>query len=412
MNNNIKFTIFLFLAFIIGFGTATNPAVSSFLINEKLIQAPSDEQTIKSDEKKKLAEEFIDLAPFWDTYRTIFDEYVDVHALENSKTASYGAAKGLVQSLKDPYSSYLDPKETTSFREDLNGELEGIGAEIAVKEGSLIVVKPLKDSPAEKAGILPNDIIYKINGEPTDGISVHEAVTKIKGETGTSVSLTILRETENRPLIFTITRDKITINSVTWETKADRVMVITIHQFSDDTSTEFKKAVQESLVSKPKGVVIDLRFNGGGYLESAVSILSELIDGEQKIVSTRGRKEENNKIFYSDGSGRMTKIPLVVLINGGSASASEIVAGSIQDLGRGLLIGEKSFGKGSVQEVFDLADNSSLILSVAKWYTPNDRNVSGVGLNPDKEVLFTMEDYLAKKDPQMDEALKYFDSLN
>lgn len=410
MKQNAKTSIFLLAAFLIGFFTGTNPSVQNY-INEKRAAEQNTGFTSPTPNPKYPADQFVDLTPFWDTYHTIFEEYVDAHILENNMSASYGAAKGLVQSLNDPYSSYLDPKESNSFREDLNGELEGIGAEIAIKDGNLTVVTPLKESPAEKAGILPRDIIYKIDGEVTDGISVHEAVNRIKGEKGSVVNLTIIREDQINPLEFSITRDKIYLESVSWELIDNDLMLISINQFSDDTASEFKKAVQDALVRKPKGVIIDLRYNGGGYLESAVSILSELISGEQKIVSTRGRTSVNNRIFYSDGNARLKDVPLAVLINGGSASASEIVAGAIQDLKRGILIGEQSFGKGSVQEVFDLSDQSSLILSVAKWYTPNDRNVTGVGLTPDRVVELTIDDYTNEKDPQMEEAIRYLQSL-
>lgn len=413
MNKNFKAALFLLAAFLIGFGTAGNPAVHAYLVKNNFFPAPIvQDPSATMDKSSARPEQFLDLSSFWETYNTIYQEYVDAHALEKSGLAGYGAAKGLVQSLKDPYSSFLDPKETAGFRDNLNGELEGIGAEIAIKKENLTVVTPLRASPAEKAGLLPNDIIYKINDEPTEGLSVHEAVVKIKGPRGTQVTLTILRADQPEPLTFTITRDKITIASVTWELKNDRAMVVTINQFSDDTASEFKKAIQEVLVKKPKGLIVDLRFNGGGYLESAVDILSELIAGKEKIVATRGRKESNNKVYYSDGAGRVTSLPLVVLVNGGSASASEIVAGAIQDLGRGLLIGEKTFGKGSVQEVFDLGDQSSLVLSVAKWYTPKDRNITDIGLTPDRVVPMSMEDYLADRDPQLEEALKHLAAIS
>ncbi|MBU2524117.1 S41 family peptidase [Patescibacteria group bacterium] len=408
---NKRLTIYLLIAFVIGFGTATNPAVHNFLTENNVI---SSAVTLIPADAAKNNESLVDLSSFWETYNKIQLEYVDNSALEEQSDVSYGAAKGLVKALNDPYSSFLDPEETTQFRESLDGELEGIGAEITIKEGKLMVITPLKESPAENAGIMPGDYIYKIDGEVSDGMSIHEAVGKIKGPKGTNVVLTIFRESEDvviEPLEIEVTRDKIVIESVTSEMLENDIVFVSINQFSDDTTREFKKAVREIMVKKPKGVIIDLRFNGGGYLDTAVGILSEIIPGKQKIVSTKGRKNDNNKIFYSDGSARLDKLPMVVLINKGSASASEIVAGAVQDLQRGIIIGEQSFGKGSVQEVFNLADSSSLIITVAKWYTPLEFSVDKVGITPDRVIPMTADDYENDLDPQLKEAVNYLSTL-
>lgn len=397
--------LYILIAFVIGFGTAINPAVHNYLVENEYISNNSVSIDVSQEQDKGNAE--TSLESFWQTYEKIKDEYVDANVFDDQNKIGYGAAKGLVKELDDAYSSYLDPKEATTFRDSLNGELEGIGAEITIKDDLLTVVTPLKESPAEKAGVQPGDYIYKVDGTVTDGLNIREAVQKIRGEKGTSVVLTIIREGLTEPLDIEVIRDHITVDSVTWEIMDGNIMHVSINQFSESTAREFKEAVKDILIKDAKGVVVDLRFNGGGYLESAVKILSEVIGGKEKIVVTKGRKADNNKVYYSDGSARIDKLPLVVLVNRGSASASEIVAGAIQDLKRGLLIGEKTFGKGSVQEVFNLPDDSNLILTVAKWYTPLDHNVDKKGLVPDRVVPMSSDDYTNDRDPQLDEAVKF-----
>lgn len=332
--------------------------------------------------------------------------YYDASKLDLAQL-EFGAVKGFVAAIKDPYSVFMTPEESKEFENGLEGQLEGIGAELEVKDGKLIVVAPLKNSPAAEAGILSGDIIYKINDELAEEMTLFEAIKKIRGKKGTKVTLTLIRENTPRPIVLTITRSEITIESITLKKLEGDIFHITINQFNDHTKPEFDEVVQQILLEKAKGIVLDVRGNGGGYLDTSVDILSELLAGQKPAAIIKKRDPTKNETVKTSGGGRLADIPLVVLIDKGSASASEIVAGAIQDYKRGLVIGEKTFGKGSVQELSELADGSRLRMTIAKWFTPLDRSIDDVGVTPDKEVKMTDEDRLAKRDPQLEEALAY-----
>ena len=347
-----------------------------------------------------------DLSLFWKVWGIVSDLYVDETAL-NKQTMVYGAIKGMVASLEDPYTVFMTPDETKDFDESLNGTLEGIGAELTVKEGVLVIISPLKNSPAEKAGLLPGDVVYKIDGNITSDLTLFEAITKIRGAKGTTVTLTMLRKGKKDPFDVAIVRDEVNIESVSMEDKGKGIYYIAINQFSDNTKTEFDKAIQEILLKDPKGIVLDLRYNGGGYLDISVDILSEFLNGKIEAVTIKRREAKDNETMYVSGNAPLAEVPLVVLVNKGSASASEIVAGAVQDHKRGVVMGEQTFGKGSVQEVDKLPDGSSLRITIAKWYTPSGKNISEVGITPDIEVALTEQDAEAKRDPQLDSAVKY-----
>jgi carboxyl-terminal processing protease len=351
------------------------------------------------------------MALFWDVWEEMDLYYVDELAVQDNEKLIYGSIKGLVSSVSDPYTVFMDPKETKEFEENLNGSLEGIGAELTAEDGFLKVLSPLKNSPAEKAGLLPGDIIFQINGEITGEMTLFDAIMKIRGEKGTDVTLTVIREEIEEPFDVTITRDSIIIESVTYELLEEGLAYISINQFSDDTSSEFDNAVQKLLLDNPKGLIVDLRYNGGGYLDISVEILSQLIKGEEVAVQIQTREKDKNEMLYLLNNGKLSEIPLVVIVNDGSASASEIMAGAIQDYKRGLVIGEKTYGKGSVQEVIYLEDGSSLRMTIAHWLTPNGRSIQEVGITPDRVVELTSEDAAANKDTQLDEAIKYLLNL-
>jgi len=351
-----------------------------------------------------------DLSLYWNVWKLVSDMYVDEKAL-NKQTMVYGSIKGMVSSLSDPYTVFMTPDETKEFDDSLNGTLEGIGAELTVKDQVLVVISPLKNSPAEKAGLLPGDIVYKIDGTMTSDMTLFDAITKIRGAKGTVVTLTILRKGKNDPIDIAITRDAVNVESVSMEDKGNGIFYIAINQFSDNTKTEFDDIVQKILLKEPKGIILDLRYNGGGYLDGSVDILSDFLKGKQSAVTIKRRDPKDNETMFVTGNAPLSEVPLVVLVNKGSASASEIVAGAIQDHKRGILIGEQTFGKGSVQEVDKLPDGSSLRITIAKWYTPNDKNISEVGITPDIVVPFTDKDAEAKKDPQLDAAVKYLAGL-
>lgn len=348
----------------------------------------------------------VDMELFWDVWNILASKYVDPQALD-FKEMVYGSIRGMVYSLEDPYTTFLTPKENKDFQDGLEGTLEGIGAELTLRNDLITVVSPLKDSPAKKAGLQPEDIILKIDGVDVDEYSFEQAVMKIRGKKGTKVVLTIGRKGHDKPFDISIVRQTINISSVEWEMKGD-IAVIELNQFGNNTKDEFSKAISEILPKRPKGIVLDLRYNGGGYLDGAVDIVSEFVD-KGAVVSVKKRDPNKDEVIYVNGKARVASAPLVVLINKGSASASEIVAGAIQDHKRGIVIGEQSFGKGTVQEVENLIDGSSLRLTVAKWYTPNGNNISEVGITPDDKVERTLEDIEADIDPQLDAAIKYLE---
>lgn len=346
----------------------------------------------------------VDMQLFWDVWGLLAGRYVDPNALDY-KNMIYGAIRGMVFSLGDPYTTFLTPKENREFQESMNGTLEGIGAELTLRDGLITVVSPLKGSPAKLAGIQPEDVILKVNDEDVQDFTLEQVVMKIRGPKGTKVKLTLGRKGESEPFDVEIVRQTININSVEWK-MVDNIAHIELNQFGGKTKEEFTKAISEILLKRPKGIVLDLRYNGGGYLDGAVDIVSEFVE-KGKVVSVKKRNSEEDEVIYVTGKARVAKVPLVVLINKGSASASEIVAGAIRDSGRGITIGETSFGKGTVQEVENLIDGSSLRVTIAKWYTPNNVNISVVGITPDIEVVRTIEDIKASRDPQLDAALDY-----
>ncbi len=346
--------------------------------------------------------ETVNMDLFWDAWSILSGSYVDPHLLDTQKMI-YGAIDGMVRAVGDPYTAFMTPKENKEFQTAMEGALEGIGAELTLRHGLLTVVSPLKDSPAKKAGLQPEDIILDIDGESTEGMSLDEAAGKIRGKKGSQVTLNILRQSREEPFPLTIQRNMISVSSVEWSMK-DGMAVLELTQFGDNTQSEFDKAVSQILAEGPDGMVLDLRYNGGGYLDGAVDIASEFLESE-KVVTIKKRNPEEDEVIYVNGQARLSELPLVVLINRGSASASEIVAGALQDHKRALVLGEASFGKGTVQSVETLIGGSSLRVTIAKWFTPNDRNITETGIVPDVEVPMTAEDLEADRDPQMEAAL-------
>lgn len=351
-----------------------------------------------------------DLSMFWKVWDTLHEIYVDESAIDQQQMV-YGAIKGMVAALNDPYTVYMTPTETKEFNQNLQGELEGIGAELTVKDQALVVANPLKNSPAEKAGLMPGDIVYKIDGSLTSEMTLFDAITKIRGPKGTKVTLTIIRKGIDNPFDLSIEREKVDVKSVSMEEKDKGIFHISINQFNDNTKPEFEDNISQLLLKDPKGIILDLRNNGGGYLDTAVDMLSEFLGETKTAVIVKRREEKDTEVVHISGNPRLPTIPLVVLINDGSASASEIVAGGIQDYKRGLIMGEQSFGKGSVQEVDQLSDGSSLRLTIAKWYTPNDKNIDKVGITPDMVVKMSNEDFEKNRDPQLDAAVDYLKKL-
>lgn len=349
----------------------------------------------------------VDLDIFWETWHLMESNFLREENL-TTKQQVYGATKGLVDSLEDPYSVFMSPDETEEFEESMSGEFEGIGAEIGIREENIVIVTPLKGSPAEIAGLRSGDMIYEVDGESVHGWSVFQAVAKIRGPKGEPVTLTILREGERKPIDITIVRDNIAYETLRWEIQ-DEIAVISIYQFGDKIESEFQTALEEITLESPKGVIVDLRNNGGGLLDAAIDIIGEFVS-DKIVVKTRGRKFGDSGDLRSPKNGAWQELPLIVLVNEGSASASEIFAGAVQDYNRGLLLGTKTFGKGTVQNLIPLTDGSSLKVTVAEWLTPNGRSIQEAGIEPDETIERTSEDIDADYDPVLERALDLIDS--
>ena len=398
------YPLVVIISFILGW-----QATSYGIIGGGVSSGDSGESEIadKADDAK--LSENIDMDLFWTVWGEISKSYVDESVLGDEKMV-YGAIKGMVNSLEDPYTVYMDPQESKNFSESLNGQLEGIGAELSVNDKSLVIVSPLRDSPAERAGLLPGDIIFKIGDKLASDMTLFDAIMSIRGEKGTTVKLTIIRKNVDEPFEVSIVRDKIDIESVTVEKLKNGIVYMSVNQFNDKTDAEFGKAISDMILDPPKGLIVDFRYNGGGYLDIAVDLLSYLLPMKSKAVEIR-QKNDKNEMMYTNGNPKLIDVPLVVLVNEGSASASEIVAGAVQDLDRGVVMGTKTFGKGTVQQVENFKDGSSIRMTIAKWYTPAGRNINKVGLTPDVVVEMKDSDVEKKVDTQKEAAIQYLEDL-
>lgn len=348
----------------------------------------------------------VDFAIFWEVWDKIDSKFilkpVDYEAMY------HGAIKGMVESLDDPYSVYMDPEETKQFAEQIKGEFGGIGAELTLEEKQLQVVSVLPGTPAEQSGLRAEDYIVRVNEEETFGMSLFEAVSKIRGERGTVVKLEIFRDGEESTQTLEITRDIIDVPSVESEIKEDeegkKVLYIRILTFADKTFSELDEAIKINENSGAEAVILDVRGNSGGLLDQSVSVAGEFMDKDQ-IVAIEEFSDGARKEFKTENGNRLKDLPLIVLVDKGSASASEILAGALRD-NRGVkLYGVQTFGKGTVQEFLRVGSDASLRISVAKWLTPNGTDINKEGLTVDVEVERTREDIDAERDPQLDRAL-------
>jgi carboxyl-terminal processing protease len=322
-----------------------------------------------------------ELKVFTDVLGLLQKEYVEE---KSSKDLIYGAIKGMLETL-DPHSAFMPPNVYKEMQEETKGRFEGLGIEITIKDGVLAVVSPIEDTPAFKAGILAGDQILKIDGELTKNLTLMESVKRLRGTKGTKVTITIMREGFTKPKDFTLVRDVIPIRSVRHELLEKNYGYIRVSQFQEKTDSEFDKhlkALEEESKEALKGLVLDLRNNPGGLLDQAVKVSDRFLESGL-IVSMEGRKEDQKMKFYAHPQGTISPYPLIVLINGGSASGAEIVAGAIQDHGRGILLGTQTFGKGSVQTIFPLKDGSGMRLTTARYFTPNGRSIQAKGIVPD-----------------------------
>ncbi len=348
----------------------------------------------------------VDLSSFWKVWNSIDEKYPDASSVTEEERI-FGAIAGLVGSLEDPYSVFFEPEEAKSFEEDIAGSFSGIGMEVGLKDRILTVIAPLKDTPAYRAGVKSGDKVLKIDGTSTEGMSVEKAVKLIRGEKGTSVTITILHEGDKNTLDLTIIRDTINIPTLDTELRSDGIFVIKLYSFSATSSNLFRDAMKKFAAAKTDKLLLDLRGNPGGYLSAAVNIASWFLpDGAVVVTEDYGNNEEP-KVFRSRALATIgDNLKFVILIDEGSASASEIVAGALQDHDRAVLVGTQSYGKGSVQEILDVTADTLLKITVAKWLTPDGNSISEKGLTPDHVVEFTKEDAAAKRDPQMNKAVE------
>lgn len=343
----------------------------------------------------------VDFSAFWDVWNQVSSKFVGT---TDPQKMIDGAIKGMVNAIGDPYTVYMDATEAKSFAADLSGQFSGIGAQLAIKDGKIMVVSPIAGTPAEKIGLKPQDQIVKIDGQATESMLIDTAISKIRGPKGTKVTLNILRTGWTGPQDFIITRDTITIKSVDWKMEDGNIAYISINQFGDDTTDLMKQAAKEIAVKNPKAIVLDLRNNPGGYLQSAIDV-SSLFVPKGSVVVKEKYKDNHIDTQSTTLDPVLQNYKVFILVNGGSASAAEITAGALQDLNGSLLIGEKTFGKGSVQELENLGGGASLKVTIAHWLTPKDRAIDKVGLAPDIAVDLTEADANADRDPQLDRAL-------
>lgn len=349
------------------------------------------------------------LDPFWRVWSILNDKYVEATTTDTQKRI-WGAIQGLASSQGDPYTVFFPPVESKTFKSDISGNFEGVGMEIAIKDKILTVVTPLKNSPAEKAGVRVGDKIIKIDDKITSDITVEDAVKLIRGARGTKVVITFLREGVSQPLEKSIARDIIDIPTLETEIKSD-VYIIKLFSFTSQSPDLFRNALRNFLQSGKNKLIIDVRGNPGGYLDAAWDIASWFLPAGKIIVTEDFGGKDENKVLRSKGYDVLNKYfgkdyKVVVLVNGGSASASEILAGALKEQGVARLVGTKTFGKGSVQELIEITSETSLKVTIARWLTPGGHNLSHDGLDPDFKVEITQKDIDAKRDPQLDKAIE------
>lgn len=354
--------------------------------------------------------EDVDFALFWKAWNTVNEKFVrtKVASTTTDQDKVYGAIKGMVDSINDPYTVFFPPAEATSFESEIEGNFEGVGMEMGIKGEVLTVITPLKGSPAEKAGIRPGDKVIQIEGKMTTDYSIDQAVKLIRGKKGTSVTLLVVREGVEKPIEIKIIRD--TINLPTIDTKLDpktNIFTIKLYTFSAQSAALFRNALREFVESKSNKLILDLRGNPGGFLDSAVDMASWFLAPGKAVVMEDYGNGKTQVVERSRGYNIFNEnLRMIILIDGGSASASEILAGALSEYGKAKLVGTKSFGKGSVQEYIKLNSETALKVTVARWLTPNGKSISEGGLTPDVEVKLTAEDVVAGRDLQMNKAIE------
>lgn len=387
--------VFLALALALAFGIGI--AAQGFGV--KTIILPSDKQP-----------EGLDFSQFWKAWYLLEDHYIPTAASATSPTSEervWGAIEGLTGSYGDPYTVFLPPSDAEVFSENISGEFQGVGMEIAIRNGVLTVVAPLKGTPAERAGIRSGDLLLFIDHKPTEGLSVEEAVKRIRGPKGSSVALTIAREGETRPLEIEVVRDVIHIPILNHYVRSDGIFVIELYSFSANSPDLFRAALRAMVESGSTKLLLDVRSNPGGFLQASVEIASYFLPVGEVVVAEDFREKQETVMHRSFGYNvfRNKKLSMAILVDRGSASASEILAGALREHGVAELVGEKTFGKGSVQELLDLGGGAELKVTIARWLTPKGTSIAAGGLTPDLVVSIDKKDIETGRDPQLEAAV-------
>lgn len=411
MRDFIKIAIATFLVISImvvscGVGFLTASITKSIVPLERLVISMTN-QYIPQDTPDEDEEKYFEV--FWEAWHIIEHDFYG--ELPNAQEMTYSAIRGVLNTLNDPHTAFVEPRPRQREREDLRGSFGGIGAQVRVRpEDKAIFLIPLPNSPSTRAGIQEGDVLLKVDEvEITPGTTLDDVLSLIRGPVGEPVTLTVSREGVEKPLVFTIIREKIETPTVSWKMLEENIGYVSISLFGERTLEELKDALRELKEQGATRLVFDLRNNPGGLLDTAVDVASQFL--EKGTVLYEQRKNAPEKSYSVKSGGLAREMPLAVLVNKATASASEIVAGAIQDYERGVLIGEKTFGKGSVQLVYDLSDGSSIHVTVAHWLTPNRHQISDNGLTPDFEVPLSPEEQAKGKDPQLDKALAYLKAL-
>ena len=363
----------------------------------------TEEGVLSSDEQQRFR-------VFWETWQVVEREFYDKSQVDHQKLI-YGAIKGMVDAVGDPYTIYQTPAQREVSDTDLRGSFDGIGIQVDMKDNRLTVVAPIEGSPAEAAGFRPGDIVLEVDGKSLSGKTLNDTVGLIRGQRGTPVTLTVLRQGTPDPVEITVVRAEIKLKSVRARMLDDQVGYLRISSFSATTGNEMAAAVKNLMEQTPRGMIVDLRNNPGGYLAASVEASAQFVNPGTVVLFQQSGNGER-KTYRTEGGGTATEVPMVVLINKGSASASEIMAGALRDNGRAFLVGEKSFGKGTVQNVHELSDKSGLRVTTAQWLTPSEKPIQGVGLAPDEEIVLPPTATISSEatradDAQLDAAVRH-----
>ncbi|MDE1874707.1 MAG: S41 family peptidase [Patescibacteria group bacterium] len=394
-SKRVSFSILAVVAIILAF---------AFGWHEGQISVPAENLATAIVNKDEAKPASVDFSLFWKAWNIIQEKYVGTSTSDQDKV--YGAIQGMVSSLGDPYTVFFPPTESKIFASEIAGNFDGVGMEVGIQNGKLVVVAPIKGSPADKAGVKPGDVILKIDDKISSGMSADEAVNLIRGKAGTPVTLTLGRANIKVPIVVTIIRQQIDLPEIDTQQKGD-VFVISLYSFSENSADLFRQALKQFVDSGDHKLVIDLRGNPGGYLDAAVDMASWFLPAGDVVVREDFGKGQPENIYRSKGYDIFTnKLHMVILVDGGTASAAEILSGALSQNGKAALVGEKTFGKGSVQELVDLSPDTSLKVTIAKWLTPNGTWISNQGITPDYVVPITDEQVKNGQDPQMDKALQ------